>query len=132
MFELNSNRKNFKILVIDDDLSVLEVLRMMLEHDGYHVITAPGGLEGIEIYKQDNDISLVIIDLTMPDIPGIETLKRIIKINPSQKVMMASGYDSTESAQEAIDLGACYFMEKPFDIEKLFEVIRNIIGNEQV
>ena len=127
MADLNSNEKKYKILVIDDDESVLEVLRMMLEHDGYHVITAPGGLEGVETYKQENDISLVIIDLTMPDIPGIETLKRILQINSSQKVMMASGYDSTESAQESMDMGAKYFMEKPFDIQKLFEVIKNII-----
>jgi DNA-binding NtrC family response regulator len=128
--ELNSNKNSLKILVIDDDESVLDVLRVMLEHDGYSVITAQGGLEGVEIYKQENYISLVIIDLTMPDLPGIETLKRILKINPSQKVMMASGYDGTDSAQESMKMGASYFMEKPFDIEKLFEAISIIINND--
>jgi len=125
--ELDSNENRLKILAIDDEESVLKVLRMMLEHDGYNVITALGGIKGVEVYAQEDDFSLVIIDLTMPDLSGAETLKRILKINPSQKVMIASGFDVSESAGEALKLGARYFMEKPFDIDKLFEVVRNII-----
>jgi len=127
--ESNSEENRSKILAIDDDENVLDVLRMMLEHDGYNVITAQGGIKGVEVFTQEDDFSLVIIDLTMPDLSGTETLKRILKINPSQKVMIASGFDGNESVNEAMELGANYFLEKPFDIEKLFEVIRNIITN---
>ena len=128
MSESNSSENRLKILAIDDEESVLEVIKMMLEHDGYNVITAKGGIKGVEVYAKGDDFSLVILDLTMPDLSGVETLKRIFEINPSQKVMIASGYDSTESATEAMQMGASYFMEKPFDIEKLFEVIRDIIA----
>jgi putative two-component system response regulator len=110
-----------KILVVDDELGPRESLRMILRDD-YHVETAATGKQAIELIKSA-DYDLVILDIRMPEMSGIELLKVIREITPSTEVIMITAYASIETATEALRLGAIDYLIKPFEISSVREVI---------
>lgn len=119
------------ILLVDDDESVTSLGESMLTEIGYKVITAVNGKKALEVFKRRGDeISLVILDLNMPEMNGQRCLREIMKINGAARVIVASGYTEANPAGEVIALGARAFIEKPYDIMKLLQMIRNILDEE--
>lgn len=119
-----------KALVIDDDKITLELLTFQLQSEGFEVITAENGTQGLEqIEKSEFDI--ILTDLNLPDINGLEMVRRSKKISPQTEIIVVTGYDSTEKAVEAIRLDAWDYIVKPVDFEKLFPVIRNAVESKK-
>ncbi|MCK5427507.1 MAG: response regulator, partial [Thermodesulfovibrionia bacterium] len=101
------------VLIIDDEMAPRESLRMVLK-DRYAVTTAPDAMEGITILDQSN-VDLVILDIMMPGIDGIDALQRIKNSHPDIEVILLTAYASLGSAKSAIRLGAFDYLTKPFD-----------------
>jgi len=119
------------ILLIDDEKMILGIGSDMLESMGYHVITATGGREGIQIYeKEQNRISLVILDMIMPDYSGKETFDTLCMLNPSVKVLLSSGYSLDGQANEIMKSGCKGFIQKPFTMAELSKRIREVLDEQ--
>lgn len=107
-----------RILVIDDEEKMCWALERALSHEGYQVVTATRGLQGVKL-AQETEPSMVILDLKMPDIDGIEVLKRIKKINPHIPVIMITAHGTIDTAIEAMKIGAKDYITKPFKLEEI-------------
>jgi two-component system NtrC family sensor kinase len=107
-----------KLLIIDDEEGIRKVLTLSLTSDGYDVSTAPGGEEGIEIFKKESP-SIVLTDIKMPGMDGIDTLKKIKELNPDAEVIMITGHGDMDLAIEALKLDASDFLNKPIRDEAL-------------
>ncbi|MBA4366574.1 MAG: hypothetical protein C0403_02930 [Desulfobacterium sp.] len=117
------------ILLIDDEDIVVDVCQSMLKKLGYKVIAARGGKIGIDIYKQKKEkISLVILDIIMPDMEGGQVFNRIKEINPTAKVLLSSGCSMNDQVSTILEKGGNGFIQKPFKIKQLSSSIRDIIG----
>jgi DNA-binding NtrC family response regulator len=110
------------VLLVDDEEKFLDVLSQRLGTRGLDAVTATSGEEALVKIKNKN-FDAIILDITMPGIGGIETLKRIRKENPELQIIMLTGRGSVDKAVEAMKEGAIDFLEKPADIEKLLEKI---------
>ena len=115
-----------KILVIDDEIGPRESLRILFK-DNYEVTVANNGEEGIQVIKKDPP-DLVILDLKMPGMDGIEVLQKIKAINPKAKVIILTGYGSPEMTQQAQRLGAILCLNKPFDIFEIRQLVSEKIN----
>ena len=113
-----------RILVIDDERPIRRTLEDVLDYEDYEVDTAEDGLEGIEKIRE-NEYDVVLCDIKMPNMDGIEVLTRITTLAPELPVVMISGHGNVETAVEAIKKGAYDFIEKPLDLNRLFVVLRN-------
>lgn len=113
------------ILVVDDELGVRESLRMVLK-DNYNVLTAANGQEGLEMIKEGKP-SLVILDVKMPDIDGMEVLKQIKDTCPQLPVIVLTGAGTHRIAAEALKLGAADFIVKPINAGSVKQTIENIL-----
>lgn len=123
-----------KILVIDDDRGPRESLRMLLKND-YQVACVSNVGEGLERLRE-NPPDLIIMDIRMPEVDGIEGLRRIREIDPVVSVMMLTGYGALETAQEALRLGACDYQKKPFETDQIRAAIathveRGVVARRQ-
>jgi len=107
-----------KVLFIDDDEGIRKVFSILLRKEGYQVFTAKNGEEGLKIFKQEIP-PIVIADVKMPGINGIEVLKRIKEINPEAEVIIITGHGDMNSAIEALKLDASDFLPKPVKLEAL-------------
>jgi PAS domain S-box-containing protein len=121
------------ILLVDDEEMVLEVAEKLLKTMGYHVLTAREGTEAIEVYKKHREtVDLVVLDIIMPKVKGGEVFNCLIEINPDIKVLLSSGYSIDGEASKILERGAKGFIQKPFDVERLSESIRAILGSKRV
>ncbi|ODA39273.1 sigma-54 dependent transcriptional regulator [Desulfosporosinus sp. BG] len=107
-----------RILVIDDEERMCWALERALSHEGYHVVTTTRGLQGIEL-AHETEPSMVILDLKMPDIDGIEVLKELKKLNSSIPVIMITAHGTIDTAIEAMKIGASDYIIKPFKLEEI-------------
>ena len=114
---------NEKILLVDDNIEFTEVLAERMESRGLKVDTAKDGTTAVDKVK-DTSYDAIILDLAMPGIDGIETLKMLLKRQPDLQVILLTGHASVEKGVEAVKLGAMDFLEKPADLEKLLEKIK--------
>lgn len=115
------------ILIVDDEPSILETLGGILSDEGFEVITASNGYEAIKQLAQAAP-DLVLLDIWMPGMDGIETLKEVRKEHPSVPVVIITGHGTIETAVKAIKLGAYDFIEKPLSIEKVVVTINNALN----
>ncbi len=116
------------ILLVDDEEMITAVGKEMLVVLGYKVITASSGYDAVEIVKNHQDeIDLVIIDMIMPKMSGGELFDQLMQINPELKTVLSSGYSVEGDAQKILDRGCCGFIQKPFNLSKLSEKIREIL-----
>ncbi len=116
------------ILLVDDEVIIADVASEMLENLGYTVILAMNGREAIDIYeKERSKVDLVILDLIMPGMNGNKTFDYLKQINPSVKVLLSSGYSLSGEASSIMDKGCGGFIQKPYDINKLSQKIREVI-----
>ncbi|MDJ0765410.1 MAG: response regulator [Myxococcota bacterium] len=113
------------ILLVDDETIIRTSARRLLEKLGYTVYLADNGMTALEIYrKHESDISLVLLDLIMPEMDGPETFEALIKINPEVKVLLLSGYSKDEKIEKLLDDGAIGFVQKPFDLRTLSDTVK--------
>lgn len=118
-----------KILIIDDDPDLLQVLEGKLGNEGYSVITACDGTEGIK--KNDtSDPALIILDLKMPGMGGIEALRRIRKTDKDVIVIIFTGYGNVCTAKEAVDLNIYKYISKPFEIDVIKSVVKEALVSQ--
>jgi len=120
-----------KILIIDDEATIRKLFIRLLARDKYKVFTAPNGKKGIETTRK-NKPDLIILDLKMPEMDGIETLKRIKKFNEDVVVIVLTAYGTMETAGEAMKLGAYDFISKPFDIERIRVSIKRALEMQRL
>ena len=119
---MNNGINKLNILVVDDEISIREGSARILTRMGHRVFTATRGEEGLEVLKNEK-IALVLLDLKMPGLDGLEVLQRIQVMNPSILVIVITGYATVETAIDAMKLGAYDFIPKPFDPDQLRIVI---------
>ena len=119
------------ICIVDDEPAILNSLSSILEDEGYQVITATNGLEGMKLVRSDAP-DLVILDIWMPEMDGLETLKRLRSQLPGILVVMMSGHGSIETAVKATKLGAYDYLEKPLDLEKVTILVRNALHQRKL
>jgi DNA-binding NtrC family response regulator len=115
-----------RALVIDDDKVTLDLFTFELKSEGFDVTTAESGTKGLE-YIRENEYEVILTDLNLPDINGIEMVRLAKEIAPQTEMIVVTGFDSTEKAVEAIRVGARDYIVKPVDFEKLLVVIRNAV-----
>ena len=120
----------YKALVIDDDVLILELLKFQLEPRQFTVSTAETGRKGLDLLKENN-FDIILTDLHLPDIDGIEMVKKAKEISPDTEIIMITADGSTEKAIEATKAGAFYYIEKPIEFQELLLLIEKAIEREQ-
>ena len=116
------------IMIVDDEEMVLDVSVSLLERLGYDVLMARGGREAIELYQEKEEtIDMVILDMVMPDLGGGEAYDMMKEINSGVKVLLSSGYRIDGQATEILNRGCNGFIQKPFNINQLSRVIREVL-----
>jgi two-component system nitrogen regulation response regulator NtrX len=114
------------ILIVDDETGIRQSLRSVFQEDGYQVETASSGEECLE-FIQKKPVDLILLDVWLPGMDGMETLRRIKDTDHSPMVVMISGHGNIESAVRATKLGAFDFVEKPLSLEKIGLVVKNAL-----
>jgi len=121
-----------QILVVDDEKNMREILRILLEDNGYSVITATNGNEALEKLKSGLIVDMIISDLKMDGIDGIGILKYLREIESGLPLVLITAYGSIEAAVEAMKTGAYDFITKPFNKDVLLTIIRRIFRMESL
>ena len=133
MIELDERRR--RILIVDDDPSDLEVIAEALEREGYEIVKALSGKTALEIINSE-DFDLVVTDLKLPDLDGMEILRRAKEEIPYVEVIVLTGYGTVEGAVEAMQSGAFTFLQKPVDInilrQKFFQRLDTVYGRNNI
>ena len=115
-----------RILVVDDEESIREFFQIMLKREGYEVVTASNGREGFEFLKK-NPVDLIISDIQMPEMSGLELLSKVKELDPETVMVMITAFGSTEIAVEAMKRGAYDYVQKPFKIDEVKIVIKQAL-----
>jgi len=118
------------VIVIDDDTATLDLMRFQLEANGFQVSTAETGRQGLELFKE-NHYDVVLTDLNLPDINGIEMVKLCKEASPDTEIIMITGFGSMEKAIEATKAGAFFFVEKPVEFEEVLVLIEKAVERKQ-
>jgi two-component system nitrogen regulation response regulator NtrX len=119
------------VCIVDDEPSILNTLSSIIEDEGYQVTLAKNGAEALKLIRSDPP-DLVMLDIWMPELDGLETLKQAKQQFPNLLVIMMSGHGSVETAVKATKLGAYDYLEKPLDLEKVIILVRNAIHQRQL
>lgn len=120
-----------KILIVDDEQSYRQLLTHVFELDGHSVRTARNGREGLEALESE-PADVVVSDVKMPDMTGIEMLRAIRETQPDLGLILMTAFSSVENAREAFKLGAEDFIEKPFDVEELKLIVRKVLEKQEL
>jgi two-component system response regulator PilR (NtrC family) len=126
-----TDRPPARILVVDDERSMRELLAIVLRREGYEVLLAENGRAAIDTLERE-PVDLLISDIKMPDISGVEVLRAAKQIDRDILGIMITAFASTETAVEAMRLGACDYLSKPFDIDLLKMKVREKIENRHL
>ncbi|WP_018133022.1 response regulator [Effusibacillus pohliae] len=120
-----------KVLVVDDQYGIRVLLNEVLEKDGYQVFQAPNGPTALEIVKTSKP-DLVLLDMKIPGMDGLEILRQIRVIEPNLKVIMMTAYGELDLIKEAMALGALTHFTKPFDIDELRKKVKEELVMQEV
>ena len=118
-------KKRANILIIEDDIAISTTMYMILKEVGYNITTASDGLTALELLKE-NSFDIILLDLIMKPINGIETYKEIKKISPGIKTIMITGHVDENQINEAKKEGINRIIFKPFDFDKLISIIEEL------
>ena len=119
-------KRDMKILVVDDQQQVADTVVEIMSRAGYSATAAYGGMEAVKRF-QEGDYQLVITDLKMPEVNGMDLLKTVKGIDPKIPVIVITGYGTVKKAVEAIKIGAYDFIEKPVDRDKLELIVERAL-----
>ncbi len=118
-----------KILIVDDDEGIRESLKLILS-DNYDLILAESGQQCLDVLDHADDIGLVLMDIKMPKMDGLDVLKKLREKKSNMKVVIVTGYKSVDTAQEAVRLGALGYILKPFKPEHILSTVKNKMGSD--
>jgi len=116
-----------KILICDDEEGIRESLKLILD-EKYTLVVTDHGNQCLDVLKNDKDIGLVLLDIKMPQMSGLEVLEEVKKINPDVPVIIVTGYKSVETASEAVRLGATGYVVKPFKSDEILATANKHLG----
>ncbi len=121
---------NKTILIVDDEKDLCTVLSDSLSKDRYRVVTAFNGKTGLQLAKKERP-DLMLLDIKMPGMDGIEVLKKIKKMKKEITVIMFTAFGTLETAREAMKLGAYDYVTKPVDLFLLKSLVKEVLGKER-
>ena len=113
-----------KVMLVDDEEAFVQTMEKRITRRGLSVVTASSGRKALEVIKRSKDLDVVILDVKMPEMDGIETLKRIKSDYPLVEVVMLTGHATVESAIEGMKLGAFDYLMKPSDLDLLLAKVK--------
>ena len=117
-----------RVLIVDDAAFMRMMIKDILEKNGYEVCgEAPNGLVAVELYNKEKP-DIVTMDITMPDMDGIEAVKNIRATNPDAKIIMCSAMGQQSMVMDAIKAGAKDFIVKPFQPDRVLEAVKKVVG----
>ncbi len=122
-----------RVLIIDDERMVRATLRRILETRDFEVLEAENGRVGLERYQQDSSIDLVMADIVMPEMEGIETIQRLRQVNPTLQIVAMSGSgrtDNKDHLKTAKEVGAAAVLNKPFAVRDVIQTINRCLDLE--
>jgi two-component system, cell cycle sensor histidine kinase and response regulator CckA len=115
-------------LLVDDDSQVRAVAQKMFEMQGFEVLTACNGAEGVEVFRRhSNDVTLVVLDLAMPVMGGEEAFREIRRIRGDARVVLSTGYDEAQARERLASEGLAGFIQKPYRLAALRETVRRLL-----
>ena len=114
------------ICIVDDEPAILNTLSSILEDEGYQVTIAKTGEEALNVIQREPP-DVVLLNIWMPELDGLEVLKRVRGQFPNMMIIMMSGHGSVETVVKAMKLGAYDYLEKPLDLERVPMLVRNAI-----
>ena len=123
--------ENKPILIVDDEKNIRMTLSQSLESLGVETEMAGNGEEALAKLKE-KDFSLMLLDIRMPGMDGMEVLRRVREVRPDIRIIMITAYGTIESAVEAMKLGAVDFLQKPFDPEEIREIVSRVLNREKL
>ncbi|MGC8838790.1 MAG: GAF domain-containing protein, partial [Anaerolineae bacterium] len=116
------------ILVVDDEEDVRELMARVLQAEGYRVLLAEDGQRAVEVLAQCKDeVDLVVLDLIMPRMDGVETFRRLREVKPDVRVLISSGYSPEQEGQALLEEGAAGFLQKPYDMDQVLRKVRDVL-----
>lgn len=116
------------VLVVEDEPTVLDLARMVLERAGYRVLAAASGRQALQIYQERGDeIDLVLLDLGLPDLDGWSCLEELLRLDQKVRVVVASGYSAAEMEKRALEAGALRYLPKPYRLDELQDAVRQVL-----
>ena len=117
------------VLLVDDEATVRDVVRTMIEHLGFSVLTAADGRQALDLYRErGGEITLVVLDMTMPRMDGVETFRELRRIDPEACVILSSGYAEEDVVSQLAGKGLSGFIHKPYTLENLRAAISLVIS----
>jgi two-component system response regulator PilR (NtrC family) len=126
-----TDRRSPRILVVDDERSMRELMAIVLRREGYEVLLAENGRSAIDLLQHE-PVDLLISDIKMPDVSGVEVLRAAKAVDKDILGIMITAFASTETAVEAMRLGACDYLSKPFDVDLLKMKVREKIESREL
>ena len=131
LFNRDSQADNWRgsgtVLLVDDEETVRGIGTAMLNELGFTTITAGDGREAVDIFRQNPEVVLVILDLTMPHMDGEQCFCELRQLKPDVKVIISSGYNEQEVTQKFVGYGLAGFIQKPYKLSQLKETIRGVV-----
>ena len=115
-----------KILVIDDDETILSLLEAVLNNHGYDVVSTADGPQGLDLYARHQP-DVVLLDLALPTMGGLEVLRNIIRHDPAARILIMTGHPSEESSEVAFHAGAAGYLQKPVSPLELIDSIDQMV-----
>jgi two-component system cell cycle sensor histidine kinase/response regulator CckA len=134
----SANDKQATILIVDDQEMVRTLVADLLSGSNFEVLTASTGQDAVDLYskmmqeardqeRREHPVDLVILDMILPKGDGVETFHRLRTINPDVRVILSSGYDVDDRVRQLTDSGALAFIQKPYHIETLLNMVRKVL-----
>ena len=117
-----------KILVIDDEQGIRNLLDTLLSRKGYEVILASNGQKGLELFRRERP-DVVVLDLKMPEMNGLTVLQQVRQLNPVQPVVILTGAGTAEAEQQVRALGVTEFVEKEFSMHRLGDSLKRLLNS---
>src|SRR5712672_1600907 len=121
-----------KLLIVDDETGIRESLEGVLTDEGYETASVESGEECLKLLRRQHNFEVVLLDIWLPGIDGLETLEKIRETDNAPEVIMISGHGTIETAVRATKLGAYDFLEKPLSIDKTLSLIKHAIDAKQM
>lgn len=121
-------QKKETVLIIDDEVESTDLLKKYIEGNGYHVLTAHDGVEALDVMEK-NDIGIAFCDVVMPNMDGLEFLKKVREINVKVQIIMVTGNPSSYNCVESLANGVCEYLVKPVPREAIMESIHRAERN---
>jgi DNA-binding NtrC family response regulator len=129
MSETPSQPKRMKVLLVDDERAVRRVGERALKQGGFDVLTAENGNDALRVFHaHQGEIGLVILDMSMPEMSGVETFTELRRVDLLVQVVLSSGYDSQETAERLAALNPAGYIQKPYRVTTLLDTVRELLS----